>query len=77
MAKEYFTKWAEAIPLCKAMGGVMANFINENIIFRFGVSQRIISDNGTQFVNREVRKMLEFYQVKYHRSSPYYPKRNG
>ena len=38
---------------------------------------RIISDNGTPFVNSDVRKMLEFYQVKYHRSSTYYPQGNG
>ena len=42
-----------------------------------GVPHKIISDNGTLFVNSEVRKMLEFYQVKHHRSSPYYPQGNG
>ena len=77
MATEYFTKWAETVPLCKALGGVVANFIKENIIVRFGVPHRIINDNGTPFVNSDVRKMLEFYQVKYHRSSPYYPQGNG
>ena len=55
----------------------MANFIKENIIVRFGVLHRIISDNGTPFVNSDVRKMLEFYQVKHHHSSPYYPQENG
>ena len=55
----------------------MANFIKENIIVRFGVPHRIISNNGTPFVNSDVRKMLEFYQVKHHRSSPYYPQGNG
>ena len=55
----------------------MANFIKENIIVRFGVPHRIISDNATPFVNSDVRKMLEFYQVKHHRSSPYYPQGNG
>ena len=55
----------------------MANFIKENIIVRFGVPHRIISDNGTPFVNSDVRKMLEFYQVKHHHSSPYYPQGNG
>ena len=55
----------------------MANFIKENIIVRFGVPHRIISDNGTPFVNSDVRRMLEFYQVKHHRSSPYYPHGNG
>ncbi|XP_075646558.1 uncharacterized protein LOC142617518 [Castanea sativa] len=38
---------------------------------------RIISDNGTPFVNSNVRRMLKFYQVKHHRSSPYYPPGNG
>ena len=69
---KYFTKWAEAIPLCKATRGVMANSIKENIIVQFGVLHRIISNNGTAFVNKEVRKILELYQVKRHRSSPYY-----
>ena len=66
MAVEYFTKWVEAIPLLKATGGAVANFIKENVIVRFGVSYRIISDNGTPFVNSGVRKMLEFYQIKHH-----------
>ena len=31
----------------------------------------------TMAFNNDVRKMLEFYQVKHHRSSPYYPQGNG
>ncbi|XP_030963462.1 uncharacterized protein LOC115984581 [Quercus lobata] len=77
MATEYFTKWAETVPFQKATGRVVANFIKENIIVRFGVPHRIISDNGTPFVNSNVRKMLKFYQVKHHRSSLYYPQGNG
>ena len=73
VATEYFTKWAKAVPLCKATGGAMANFIKENIIVRFGVPHKIISGNGTPFVNSDVRRMLEFYQVKHYKSSPYYP----
>ena len=76
VATEYFTKWAKAVPLRKAMRGAIANFIKQNIIVRFGVPYRIINDNSTHFVNSDVRKMLEFYQVKHHRSSPYYPQGN-
>ena len=65
------------MPLRKATRGAVANFIKENIIVRFEVPHRIINDNGTPFVNSDVRKMLEFYQVKHHRSSPYYPQGNG
>ena len=77
MATEYFTKWTEAIPLCKATCKVVANFIQKNIIVRFGVPYRIISDNGMLFMNKEVRNIPEFYQVKHHQSSPYYPLGNG
>ena len=70
VAIEYFTKWAEAVPLRKVTGGAVANFIKEDIIITFGVPHKIISDNDTPFVNNDVRKMLEFYQVKHHRSSP-------
>ena len=49
VATEYFTKWAKAVPLRKAIGGAVANFIKKkkNIIVRFGVPYRIISNNGT------------------------------
>ena len=77
VATEYFTKWAKAVPLRKTTGETVANFIKENIIIKFRVPHRIISDNGMPFVNNDVRKMLEFYQVKHHHSSPYYPQGNG
>ena len=77
VATKYFTKWAEAVPLRKATRGAVANFIKENIIVRFGVPHRIISDNVTPFVKSEVRKILEFYQVKHHHASLYYPQENG
>lgn len=65
------------ILLRKATGGAVINFIKENIIVMFRVPHRIISNNGTPFVNSDVRKILEFYQIKHHRSSPYYPQGNG
>ena len=64
------------MPLCKATRGAVENFIKENIIARFRVPHRIIRDNGMPFVNREVRKMLEYYQVKHYHSSLYYPQGN-
>lgn len=36
--------------------GAVANFIKENIITRFGVPHRVISDNKTPFVSKEVKK---------------------
>uniref|UniRef100_A0A2N9IKX5 RNA-directed DNA polymerase n=1 Tax=Fagus sylvatica TaxID=28930 RepID=A0A2N9IKX5_FAGSY len=77
VATEYFTKWVEAIPLRKATGAAVANFIREHIITRFGIPYKLVTDNGTPFINKDVREMLEHYRVKHRRSTPYYPQGNG
>ena len=63
VAMEYFTKWVEAIPLKKATGPAVANFIREHIICRFGIPHKIISNNGTPFVNKDVRKLLDHRHI--------------
>uniref|UniRef100_A0A2N9HYM4 Integrase catalytic domain-containing protein n=1 Tax=Fagus sylvatica TaxID=28930 RepID=A0A2N9HYM4_FAGSY len=77
VATEYFTKWIEAIPLRKATGAAVANFIREHIITRFGILYKLVTDNGTPFINKDVREVLEHYRVKHRRSTPYYPQGNG
>jgi hypothetical protein len=77
VATEYFSKWVEVIPLHKATGAAMANFIRDHIITRFGIPHKIISDNGTPFVNKNVREVLKHYRIKHRRSTPYYPQGNG
>uniref|UniRef100_A0A2N9FFM0 RNA-directed DNA polymerase n=1 Tax=Fagus sylvatica TaxID=28930 RepID=A0A2N9FFM0_FAGSY len=37
----------------------------------------LITDNGTPFINKDVREVLEHYRVKHRRSTPYYPQGNG
>ncbi|XP_008231232.1 PREDICTED: uncharacterized protein LOC103330426 [Prunus mume] len=76
-ATEYFTKWVEAVPLRKATGAAIANFIREYIVCRFGIPYKIVTDNGTPFVNKQVSSTLSGYGIKHHRSMPYYPQENG
>uniref|UniRef100_A0A2N9F490 Integrase catalytic domain-containing protein n=1 Tax=Fagus sylvatica TaxID=28930 RepID=A0A2N9F490_FAGSY len=73
------TPWPfhKAIPLQKATGAAVANFIQEHIITRFGIPYKLISDNGTPFINKDVREVLQHYQVKHRHSTPYYPQGNG
>jgi hypothetical protein len=52
VATEYFTKWVEAITLRRATGAAVANFIQEHIITHFGIPYKLISDNGTPFIQR-------------------------
>ena len=77
MATEYFMKWVEVISLKKATGTTVANFFGEHIICRFGIPHKIVTDNGTLFVNKNVQKLLDHRHIKHHRSTPYYPQGNG
>jgi len=43
---DYFSKWAEAIPLIEIKTSNVVNFIKYHVINRFGVPKRIIYDNG-------------------------------
>ena len=74
---ELFTKWVEAVAMKKAIGSSVANFLRENIICRFGVSNKIISNNNTLFLNKDVRCLTTWYSISHKTSTPYYPKGNG
>lgn len=77
VAIEYFTKCVEAIPLKRAIGPAVANFIEKHILYRFGILYKIVRDNGTSFINKDVWVITEYYKIKHRRSAPYYPQRNG
>ena len=65
------------MPLKKATGAAVANFVREHIITRFGIPRKLISDNGTPFINKDMKGLTEAYCIKHGRSTPYYPQENG
>uniref|UniRef100_A0A2N9F487 Uncharacterized protein n=1 Tax=Fagus sylvatica TaxID=28930 RepID=A0A2N9F487_FAGSY len=70
VATEYFSKWVEAIPLRKATGAAVANFIREHIITRFGIPHKIISDNEARAADleglEEARELAQARSLRYH-----------
>jgi len=46
---DYFSKWAEAIPLREVKTSDVIKFIKHYVAYRFGVPRRIVHDNGPQF----------------------------
>jgi len=74
---EYFTKWIEAEPVAVISGSRVREFIWKNIICRFGVPRRIISDNGTQFACSQVRQLCDKVGIKQVFSSVEHPQTNG
>nr|XP_009761536.1 PREDICTED: uncharacterized protein LOC104213700 [Nicotiana sylvestris] len=49
---DYFSRWAEVVPLKEVKKEIVVDFIESNIIFRYGIPRYIIIDNGTPFDNK-------------------------
>lgn len=63
--------------LKRVSASTVASFIRENVIYRFGILKRLLSDNDTPFVNSHVRQLCEEYVIDYIKSTPYYSQGNG
>lgn len=51
---DYFTKWIEGIPLIKVDQEVVIEFIQKYIVYRFGIPETIIIDQGSIFVSQKM-----------------------
>ena len=74
---DYFTKWVEAASYASVTKSVVARFIKWEIICRYGLPERIISDNGLNLNNDMVTEVCTRFKIKHHNSVPYRPKMNG
>ena len=77
VAIELFTKWVEAVVMRKPTGSLVANFLRDSIVCHFGAPNKIISDIGTAFLNKDVCHLTKWYSISHTTSTPYYPKGNG
>ena len=77
VATEYYTKWVEVIYLKIAIQKQIVNFIKEYIICRFGIPQRLIMDNETNFTGKDVIEFCKKMKIDQRFSSIYYPQGNG
>nr|CAD39373.2 OSJNBb0021I10.7 [Oryza sativa Japonica Group] len=77
VATDYFTKWVEAIPLKKVDSGDAIQFVQEHIIYRFGIPQTITTDQGSIFVSDEFFQFADSMSIKLLNYSPYYGQANG
>ncbi|KAL0288337.1 UNVERIFIED_CONTAM: hypothetical protein Sangu_2662900 [Sesamum angustifolium] len=57
-ATDYFSKWAEAVPLKEVKKENVADFICTHIIYRYRVPRHIITDNGKPFCNSLIDKVM-------------------
>ncbi|XP_030969578.1 uncharacterized protein LOC115989840 [Quercus lobata] len=76
-ATDYFSKWAEVVPLREVKKGTVVNFIRTHLIYRYGVPWYIIIDNDKPFYNRLITELCEKFEFKQYNSSMYNAPANG
>ena len=77
IAIEYFTKWIEAETVAQITTHRVQHFVWKNIVCRFGVPRRLISDNGTQFASQQLGKLCTEVGIKQVFASVEHPQTKG
>jgi hypothetical protein len=72
VATDYFTNWTKALPLRNMTHREVISFVQEHIIYRFGVLQTLTTNQGPSFMSHQFREFAESMKIKLLNSSPYY-----
>jgi transposase InsO family protein len=63
--------WALATKIDDAK--MVAKFLYENIITKFGCPKELVSDRGIHFINKIIEQLTTKYLIKHRKSTPYHP----
>jgi transposase InsO family protein len=75
-AADKFSKWIEAVPVTNQEATTMVKFF-ESIVYRYGVPNNIITDNGTNFTSGKFQEFAKEFGIKIKYASVAHPKSNG
>jgi transposase InsO family protein len=76
VAIDKFTKWPEATPVVNITKASATAFLR-SIVCRFGVPNRVITDNGTQFTSQYFQEYCEDIGIQLCFASVTHPRSNG
>ena len=74
---DYLTKWAETKAIKAATEEKVAEFLRENIFYKFGYPRELVTDQGSQFTSNLIEDLLAHHKIKHRTSTPYHPQENG
>lgn len=72
-----FSKWTEIFPTQQPDALSVAKALCKDIIPRYGIPERIFSDNGAHFVNQVVEKIGRAFHINLKRHCAYHPQSAG
>lgn len=72
-----FSRWVEATPSKTLGADTVIKFLTREVIPRFGIPSEISSDNGSAFVQKAVKGVLQYLRIKQRLGSVYHPASQG
>jgi transposase InsO family protein len=70
------SKWVELIPMRAATAKKVAENLENQVFCRFGIPKNVLSDNGSQFTSKIMKKLCQQWRVTHKLISPYHPQAN-
>ncbi|XP_029674537.1 uncharacterized protein K02A2.6-like [Formica exsecta] len=74
--QDRFTKWIEIAPLRKATATNVTKAFTDQVIYRHGCPERLLTDNGTQLKSAQLAKVLQTFGIQHRTTPPYTPQCN-
>lgn len=74
---DLFSGWPESFPVPDKSADQIAHLILEFIVTRYGCPLEILTDNGSEQVNRKVKETLKTMNINHITTSYYSPQANG
>ena len=74
---DWFSGWPEAFAVLDKTADIVAHLLIEEIFPRFGCCLQLVSDNGTENVNKTVKETLESLRIDHVLTSVYHPQSNA
>ncbi|PIK34652.1 putative gypsy retrotransposon integrase-like protein 1-like [Apostichopus japonicus] len=74
---DVFTKFTQAVPTRDQKASTVAQVLFREWFIKFGIPERIHSDQGRNFESRLVQELCNLYNIKKTHTTPYHPEGNA
>lgn len=75
--QDHFTKFSKAMSIENQEAGTVAREFATKIILEYGIPDKILTDQGTNFISETFKNICKRLKIEKIRTSAYYPESNG